>query len=467
MIKNKKSTFQTLMLVSAVTLSLSPLVPHYISFSGNYFSLAFSLIFLFSCVTQEISFYKFSLLVLPAVIIASYIVFPNVIIIGLILIFGFQILINPARRKSTVYFSCEYIKLFLNSFASLLSKIKIKYKLIFIFIISLVFGIINSLYWGSFTLVSLVYFLFALTLLLFINKIQILKFVTLMSLVHYWMLLLAILGFVYTILYQSPLLVIDNPDGRSNGLYLTTLSNTYIAGFIRPSGIYDEPGTFSFIICLIVALRETLSMDRRLTGRLMFLGCITFSIAHLIFLVIYLLHVYKASKLFMGIIYFVCSFYILLIIFDGFAEFSEIFLNRFSIVDGEFIGDTRSPLIKNAWEYLDTTSAIFGLNGDCILRNSNCNIFQYNPYDDNPLSLITHYGLTLSWNYYFLLLYLFYRFLRFDMIAIGVFLLLLQKPYLNSFGFSIVLVLYAYALINFSKLSDIEFEKIPTYKKFI
>jgi heme/copper-type cytochrome/quinol oxidase subunit 4 len=206
------------------------------------------------------------------------------------------------------------------------------------------------------------------------------------------------------------------------------------------------------MICLLVALREALSLDRQLSRKILLLGCVTFSVAHLIFLLVYFLFIDKKSHS----VFLVLAFAGLAITFFIFTDivslFREVFFNRFTIVDGEFLGDNRSSLFFNALNYIDYNVFFFGLDNYCILRHSQCNISVYEPYGDNPLSLLVHYGLTLSWAYYALLLYLIYRSFRGNFMSFGVFFLLLLKPYLYSFGFTIMLVLYAHVLINQSNL---------------
>lgn len=339
-------------------------------------------------------------------------------------------------------FSCAFKKVNLSKNLSWL----------YILLISLILGFVNSFYWGSPTIVSSIYFISALFLWPFLDHNQIIKFVTLMSFLHFWMLVLSIFGLIYTFYNHDPLMYLNNLDGRANGLYLTTLSNANISGFIRPSGIYDEPGTFSFIICLLVALREALSLDRRLTRKILVLGCVTVSVAHLIFLLVYFLLIDKKRLIFVVVFVFSGFAASLYIFNDVVAVLNEVFFNRFTFVDGRFLGDNRLQYFFNAFSYLNSEVFIFGMDSDCIVRNSLCDISKYDSYGDNPLSLIIHYGLTLTWAYYFLLFYLMYRSFRGDFMSFGVFLLLLLKPYLYSFGFAIMLVIYTYVLVNQSDL---------------
>lgn len=102
------------------------------------------------------------------------------------------------------------------------------------------------------------------------------------------LLLLVLIGSVIGFfLVKSGLLPVgefQNPDRRRNYFFLTTFTNTYSHNFIRPSGIYDEPGALSCIVCLVVFLRRELKQDEKLSWVLLVLGLITLSIMHAIFL---------------------------------------------------------------------------------------------------------------------------------------------------------------------------------------
>jgi len=98
----------------------------------------------------------------------------------------------------------------------------------------------------------------------------------------------AIAGLVYAYVGGPPLFEISNIDGRENGLYLSTFSNVYLLGIIRPSFIYDEAGALSFILCATVVLREVLGRSRGVSYFLMLGGLVTFSVTHMLLTIIFL-----------------------------------------------------------------------------------------------------------------------------------------------------------------------------------
>ena len=71
---------------------------------------------------------------------------------------------------------------------------------------------------------------------------------------------------------KEELFSIVNEDSRSNGFYLSTFSNSYVRGVIRPAGIYDEPGALSFVACIIAALRKIRGFSEKGTWIILILG---------------------------------------------------------------------------------------------------------------------------------------------------------------------------------------------------
>jgi hypothetical protein len=278
------------------------------------------------------------------------------------------------------------------------------------------------------------------------------RYIDLASRFHYYLLILAVLGFLYAFFGGQPLFTITNEDGRENGFYLSTFSNTYLLGFIRPSGIYDEPGAFSFFLCLIVSLREIFRLDRIISWKLLLCGFITASLAHFVFVILYAIHagafrmknvlrLFFIALIIIGITYFTDSPLSSLVI----ALFS-----RFEIIDGTIAGDNRTALLANAMSYLNLSTAIFGLNGACIINSPECTPGQYDQYGENPLTPMIHLGLSLSWPYYLALLYLLIKTAGQNRyLILGVLFLLLQRPYIISYGYSIIIVLFIYSLYKY------------------
>jgi hypothetical protein len=266
------------------------------------------------------------------------------------------------------------------------------------------------------------------------------------------MLIFSVAGFVYAFLGYPPIFTIFNEDSRPNNFYLSTFSSTYSSGFIRPSGFFDEPGALSFFICMTVALRESLSLKRRTSWIILILGLVTTSMMHFIFMIIFLIKTQSSNltlKIFfigiLKIMVVICIFSLIEIPFI--SPIMNAFISKFQIVEGGLAGDNRSILFLNALEYLDLKVFFFGLDIDCMLNSDSCSLKGYMQYGENPLSLLVHWGILLALPYFIILIYLIIRFIASkDLVILGAFLLLLQRPYVMSYGYAVIILIYAYSL---------------------
>ncbi len=320
-------------------------------------------------------------------------------------------------------------------------------------------SVINVVYWGQLTLRVSIYFYSILLLIFFLKENDIYDFINYMSRLLIFLLGGAVIGYLWALGGGEAIFTIQNEDTRTNGFYLTTFSNTYLNGLIRPSGIFDEPGAFSLIICLVVALRESIGASRKVSWALLILGLITMSTAHAIFIVLYWIKTkwVTPGKTIISVVV-VSSVLLLLMTFDNpIVAVMKCLLNRFRIVDGAFVGDNRSVLIVNALNYLDLKTFLFGLDGDCILNLPSCSSKGYVQYLANPFTLLVHYGIFISLPYYLTMAYLMLKAIKQrNLIVFGVFLLLLQRPYVMSYGYAVLIMIYVYSL-----------HKKQSYKKLV
>lgn len=319
-------------------------------------------------------------------------------------------------------------------------------------------GFVNSLYWHAFTVRVLVYFLAAILVASYSSKSVVIRFVDIATKLHVWVLLFSIVGYFYAYYGGSPVFEIHNEDGRSNGFYLSTFSNTYLYGVIRASGFYDEPGALSFMVCLIVALRELLHLDRRRSWALIWLGFITASFAHVVFSVLFVINAtgFNLKKLLKITIKVICFVLFLYLIDSPLTALLDSFISRFGGGGGgTLIHDVtridqvsnRANYLINAGSYVNLKVAFFGRDGACILNAPGCASYEHGSYGENPLTLLVHWGLTLSWLYYAALTYLLVRAKGSQRwVLLGVFALLLQRPNILSYGYSVIIVLYVYLL---------------------
>ena len=315
--------------------------------------------------------------------------------------------------------------------------------------ILVVFSCFNMVYWNQATIKVAIYFCSALFIVFLLSYDDLFKYTNYLTKLLLLMLVGAIIGFLYALSGGEALFYIANEDTALNGWYLTTFSKFNMNGITRPAGIYDEPGALSFMVCICVALRESLRMKRRDSWILMLAGFVTLSTAHVIFFVLFWMKVkWKNPKAILTSILSLGVSLLLLMSFDNpvntIVSYS---LNRFAIVDGAFVGDNRSYLITAAYSYLDIKTFLFGLDGDCIMGTPVCALQEPKYYCCNPLTLIVHYGAFLSLPYYITLGYLGFKAIqRTDLVILGVLLLLLQRPYVMSYGYALFLVLYVYAI---------------------
>lgn len=316
-------------------------------------------------------------------------------------------------------------------------------------IILLSLSLINAFYWSSMTFKVGIYFYAILLIIFTFDYSDIYKYIDYLSTIFILMLIGCIIGFFYAYFGGQALLAFPNEDGRPNGLFLTTFSSSYFDGLIRPSAIYDEPGALSFLLCITTALRESFGMNRKISWILLIGGLVTLSTAHAIFFVCFYIKTQWISlKRFLTSVFFATVIlYILMNIESPISVILEYIFNRFSIVDGSFVGDNRSPLIVSAYNYLDLKTFLFGLDGDCIMGSPSCITKGYTQYCCNPLTNIVHYGIFLSIPYYASICFILFKSIKHkDLVIFGVFLLLLQRPYIMAYGYSVILFIYLYSL---------------------
>jgi len=325
-------------------------------------------------------------------------------------------------------------------------KMQIKASTFLVVMLTLLLALLPAVYWFELKLLLLpIYFLSAVAIASRITEGERRSFVTLSSTILLLVLIGCWIGFVYVFLGGEAIVSFPNEDGRMNGWYLTTLSNSKVLRVIRPCGIFDEPGTLSFVTCMIAALRHTLKMDRRRTWMLLGLGLITLSVAHLFYAALHLAAELKKST---G----KALKYVVLI--GGLASVAVLFIpavleilsnnlfQRFVLQDGQFAGDNRSQLLLVALNYLDGRVFLWGLDVDCVTNAAACISKGYLQFGENPLAPLVLYGIFLSWPYYVLQGLLLAVFVvRLNFIALAIFALLLQRPSMMAFGYALLVAI--------------------------
>lgn len=276
-------------------------------------------------------------------------------------------------------------------------------------IASLVTSAISGVYWGSLQAALFpAYFGISLIVAVLATEKELRIIVSIGSVI-----LLAFLigGWIALALAFSGVPPIDTVSGlhdRVLYIYFATLTPTLIGDFIRPSGIYDEPGALSFFVAGFAFLRHWMRMDRKLTWILLILGFVTFSLAHLIYVAIHFMSERRLLVAWLTLIP-VTAIAIWVLFTVGLWEtFDARLVGRLSVATepGKTVeGDNRTEFILNAVDALEAGGPrmfLFGVDAICIEGSIQCR-HTYPGYEDNVLSPLAYYGLLISWPYYFLL----------------------------------------------------------------
>lgn len=249
-------------------------------------------------------------------------------------------------------------------------------------------------------------------------------------------------GIVYSAIGGQPLLEVQ-VDYRTTYLYLTTFSFALIGDFIRPSGIFDEPGAFAMYVAIVTMFNDTLQQNRKLNNVLVILIVFTGSLAGLALAVWYLVSSNSVNLLrkknFIGLVAFAITFLILPILAPSniITKTMDIFYSdRLEVRDGRLSGDNRSGQVEDFFKLVDE---------EMLLKGEKNATQEYDTYDmsSNPFSITFSYGLIISIPYFLLLLWLLGKTVqngfRNSYTSLGLLALLLQRPYIYNMSWSILI----------------------------
>lgn len=322
---------------------------------------------------------------------------------------------------------------------------------------------ISTLYWQDIRVLSVpVYFYVALLLGSVCTNDDVSDFVDLASCFMLFLCIGAVLSMLYVILGGGPIFTFPNPDGRLNYVFFGTMTNSYWNGLIRPSGIFDEPGAFSFFICSVVTLRKIYNKNTNINWLLLALGMCTLSIAHVVYVIFYFLSERPDVRRIFVMSLVLCISFLLIKNSSSFEIFEQVFLNRFQIDDdGLMKGDNRTESIVAAIEILTNNSKVFfwGLSPDSYLNSVEyMNSSGLPEIGSNPLSQLVRMGLVLSLVYYTVLLVLFISIRKGAkyLAIVGFGMLLLQRDFIYVVSYSMFIVLIVRASMNVEKNKNIE-----------
>ena len=302
----------------------------------------------------------------------------------------------------------------------------------------LIMGVITAIGNKGIEFIFLLYCLIFYSLLINLStEDDISKFVDIASIFLIILEIGAYIAFVYFILGGKSLWSFPNPDGRQNDLWLTTFTNAWVSFYIRPAGIYDEPGSFAFFIICICILRIKYKKNPKITLFILLLGYITTSLAYIICsFFVYLELRKKFSYKYKQILCLLLVLLIFALLSCCYNVLNTMIFSRFIIDPTTHImkGDNRSSQITNAIQYIKDYGFLFGYHhhiDNSIITS------KYGIITENIFTPITKYGFFNSLP--FTLLYLFGIFLlpsdsRY--IVISILLLFMQRPYYEALGYT-------------------------------
>jgi len=317
-----------------------------------------------------------------------------------------------------------------------------------IFAIVVVLSMVNALYWNDFRyLLYWIFFTCALFLVELSGKQGVDRFCTMATRLMLVLLMGAVFAFVLARVGLPPVLTITNPDGQDYYFFYTSFTNTYEANIIRAAGIYDEPGAFSMYICFTAALRHLLERNRKTTWLMLGLGFITFSLAHLIYVIFHFLAEQKSKKRIVAV-FTLLALCLLAVVTSINADSTVLLIRRLALTEDTnlFAGDNRSLQLFNAWSHIiDKPSVIlYGLDSNCAFNQSVCQE-KFGPLGENPMSPLAFGGIASEGMFYvivavFLLSPIFGK--RY-LVIFGMALLFLQRPYVMGFSYALLAVMLA------------------------
>lgn len=333
------------------------------------------------------------------------------------------------------------IMLILTLFFHLYLKRNFPKKAIVITLIFFFASLFSALFWLDLRILFLPFWsIISVLTLSMCTKDDINKLIDYLTIFFFTLIVGAYISFILALLGMNPIGNLSDKFGTTNvSFYGLTLTNTIKFNVIRPSGIFDEPGAFSFFICILVFLRNKFQKSEFLTLILLLAGFITFSLTHLLFTSIYLLSKYFNIKRFFYLFFLIIIFTIIIYYYEIDKIYDELLFSRLIDFSENFSENERFLNFSNAFHILTTypLTFLFGINSICIFEIVQC-VTKYGMICCNPLEPITSTGILLSWPYYFILIYFIFKsiFIRSNLIYLGLVLLLLQRPAVNSAGYT-------------------------------
>jgi hypothetical protein len=311
----------------------------------------------------------------------------------------------------------------------------------YVALIILILACVPAIFWMDARYVwASLFLIFSFFLLQWLDSRAMELFLTIATGLMLVLLVGAVIGFGLALIGVQPVFDIANPDGRPNYFYYTTFTNMRWGNVIRSSGLYDEPGAFSFVICAVSALRHLRGRDSRVTWLMLGMGFVTLSLAHLVYVLLHALAERSSFRNVLGIIATLLPLLLVAGYLGGFDILEKRLLARATVTESEVIvQSSRSRNLLNATEHLHAhpVSILFGVDPSCRFERDKCNK-EFPLMGGVPLSPLVLHGIFVSWPYYLTLVVLLISpiFGRKYFVSFAFGALLLQRPYMVGIGYS-------------------------------
>jgi len=325
---------------------------------------------------------------------------------------------------------------------------RIRPAFLLIFAIVVVLSMVNALNWNDFRyLFYWIFFTCALFLVELSGKQGVDRFCSMATRLMLVLLMGAVFAFVLARVGLPPVLTITNPDGQDYYFFYTNFTNSYEDNVIRAAGIYDEPGAFSMYICFTAALRHLLERNRKITWLMLGLGFITFSLAHLVYVIFHFLAEQKSKKRLVAVFTFLVLC-ILAVVTSISADSTVLLIRRLALTEDTnlFAGDNRSLQLLNAWSHIidNPLVILYGLDSTCVFNQTVCQE-KFGPLGENPLSPLVFGGIASEGMFYVIIaVFLLSPFFgKRYLVLFGMALLFFQRPYVMGFSYTLLAVMLA------------------------
>ncbi len=310
---------------------------------------------------------------------------------------------------------------------------------------------LTAFYWHTIKIAFLPYFFIGSVLIAGVaSEKDIHRFINLCTIFLLVMLALSWIGFIYVISGGDSLFSILNLDGRKNIFYLTTFSNWRVHDSIRPSGVFDEPGTMSFLICALAALRRMYHRDERMSLSMLVAGLVTFSLTHIAFLTLFVF--FRSDRTFLRnlMLYLaICAGVVLVYFFLLKEPIDNAIMWKFKPQPETHTisGDNRSGQMLEALSKLSLNVFLWGLDPIGITK-VHAFTKKYGPTTAAPLGPLLTSGIFVSFPYYFFLLLVMWQGFRRkeNLIYLAVVLLFLPRPYVTGYSYAVWAMLFLFSL---------------------